>query len=276
MLPDSRRIYPQGELAGQVIGTVGIDNQGLTGLEASEDERPARHRRRARGHPRRARRRARARHDRRRRGRLRPEADARRQPSRPRPSGCSPGIGETYEPDGATAIVMDPRSSRDPGDGQLARASIPSDLGDAEPEDARQHGDRLHLRARLDLQGVHGRRRARGGRSSRRTTTFDLPPTIQVADRTIEESHDARLRHALGRRHPRPVLERRRGHDRPRAQRQLGDAVRRRFDYWIRRFGFGEPTGIAVPGRGAGDRARRPRTTPARRWATCRSARASR
>ena len=38
MLPDSRRIYPQGELAGQVIGTVGIDNQGLTGLEASEDE----------------------------------------------------------------------------------------------------------------------------------------------------------------------------------------------------------------------------------------------
>ena len=38
MLPDSRRIYPQGELASQVIGTVGIDNQGLTGLEASEDE----------------------------------------------------------------------------------------------------------------------------------------------------------------------------------------------------------------------------------------------
>ena len=38
MLPDSRRIYPQGALASQVIGTVGIDNQGLTGLEAHEDE----------------------------------------------------------------------------------------------------------------------------------------------------------------------------------------------------------------------------------------------
>ena len=38
MLPDSRRIYPEGELASQVIGTVGIDNQGLTGLEAAQEE----------------------------------------------------------------------------------------------------------------------------------------------------------------------------------------------------------------------------------------------
>ena len=37
-LPDSRRTYPQGELASQVIGAVGIDNQGLTGLEAGEEE----------------------------------------------------------------------------------------------------------------------------------------------------------------------------------------------------------------------------------------------
>src|ERR1043165_4783518 len=32
-LPDSRRTYPQGEMAGQVIGAVGSENEGLTGLE---------------------------------------------------------------------------------------------------------------------------------------------------------------------------------------------------------------------------------------------------
>jgi cell division protein FtsI (penicillin-binding protein 3) len=34
----SRRLYPQGELASQVIGAVGTDNQGLTGLEHAENE----------------------------------------------------------------------------------------------------------------------------------------------------------------------------------------------------------------------------------------------
>ena len=37
-LPDSRRTYPQGEMAGQVIGSVGSENQGLTGLEAGEED----------------------------------------------------------------------------------------------------------------------------------------------------------------------------------------------------------------------------------------------
>ena len=37
MVPASRRVYPQGELAGQVIGTVGVDGQGLTGLEAADN-----------------------------------------------------------------------------------------------------------------------------------------------------------------------------------------------------------------------------------------------
>ena len=41
-LPDSRRTYPQGELAGQVIGAVGSENQGLTGLEAGEEDDPRR------------------------------------------------------------------------------------------------------------------------------------------------------------------------------------------------------------------------------------------
>jgi cell division protein FtsI/penicillin-binding protein 2 len=32
LLPDSRRTYPQGDLAEQVIGAVGSENEGLTGL----------------------------------------------------------------------------------------------------------------------------------------------------------------------------------------------------------------------------------------------------
>ena len=36
--PTSRRLYPQGDLAAQVIGAVGTDNQGLTGLEHSEND----------------------------------------------------------------------------------------------------------------------------------------------------------------------------------------------------------------------------------------------
>src|SRR3954468_20068741 len=37
-VPTSRRLYPQGEMASQVIGAVGTDNQGLTGLEHSEND----------------------------------------------------------------------------------------------------------------------------------------------------------------------------------------------------------------------------------------------
>ena len=43
-------------------------------------------------------------------------------------------------------------------------------------------------------------------------TTFDLGPTIQVADRTIEEAHEGVGYGTLQRRrHPRRVLERRHG-----------------------------------------------------------------
>src|SRR5215212_3850484 len=36
-VPASRRLYPEGQLAGQVIGTVGVDGQGLSGLEGADD-----------------------------------------------------------------------------------------------------------------------------------------------------------------------------------------------------------------------------------------------
>src|SRR6478735_8189128 len=38
ILPDSRRVYPQDEDAGRLVGAVGTDGQGLFGLEASEND----------------------------------------------------------------------------------------------------------------------------------------------------------------------------------------------------------------------------------------------
>ena len=47
VLDDSRRYYPEGELASQVVGSVGVDNKGLSGLEQQLDDRAWRRRRQA-------------------------------------------------------------------------------------------------------------------------------------------------------------------------------------------------------------------------------------
>ena len=46
-------------------------------------------------------------------------------------------VGQTWQPKGATAIVMDPRQRRDPRAGQLAAGRTPTTPGDA-PDYARQ------------------------------------------------------------------------------------------------------------------------------------------
>ena len=97
---------------------------------------------------------------------------------------------------------------------------------DAEPR------GRLHLRAGLDVQGRHGRRRAAGRASSRPTRSFNLPPQIQVADRADRRVARPRRRDAHDRADPRAVLQRRRDHDRPArgqgALRQVGPPLRLR------------------------------------------------
>ena len=64
--------------------------------------------------------------------------------------------------------------------------------GAAEPRahaEPRRHG---HVRARLDVQGGDRRGSARGAASSRRTTSFTLPHSIQVADRVDPRGRGAR------------------------------------------------------------------------------------
>jgi cell division protein FtsI/penicillin-binding protein 2 len=241
-IPDSRRIYPQGELASQVIGSVGIDNQGLTGIESSQEEtlhgttgereivRDALGKELERntlaatevGSD------------------LRLTIDAFLQA---RTEEVLAGISETYSPAGATAIVMNPQSGE-----VLALANHPSsdpaDPGSATPQELanRATGYTYEPGSTFKAFTVAG---ALEDRVVSPDTMFDLPPTLQVADREIGESHDrgyVSLSVAdilaqssnVGAVKVGLALNESEGHE--------------RFDHWIRRFGFGTPTGIAFPG----------------------------
>jgi cell division protein FtsI/penicillin-binding protein 2 len=242
LLPDSRRIYPEGELASQVIGTVGIDNQGLTGLEASEDEvlRGTNGEREIT------------------RDALGDELE--RDTVDAAAAGADLGltidaavqaateravreIGETYEPEGATAIVMDPQTSE-----ILAMANWPS--VDPYALDEAETGDLQNMATSFTFEpGSTFKAFTVAGALEEKlvkpSTPFSLPPTITVADRTIEEAHprgpvtltvaDILAQSSnVGAVSIGLQLNRERG----------GDA----FDRWIRAFGFGETTGIDFPG----------------------------
>ena len=114
-------------------------------------------------------------------------------------------VGATYRPKGATAIVMDPHTGE-----VLAMANWPRvDANDAGRGAQLRHAGprrRLHLRAGLDVQGLH-RRRARCRTAwSRRTRRSTSPPQIQVADRDDRRVARPRPRDADDRADPRAVL----------------------------------------------------------------------
>jgi cell division protein FtsI/penicillin-binding protein 2 len=76
-------------------------------------------------------------------------------------------------------------------------------------------------------------------------TMFDLPPTINVADRTIKEAHDrGPVTWSVA-----DILARSSNVGAVRIGMSLGAT---RFDRWVRRFGFGRGTGIDLPGEQAG------------------------
>ncbi len=110
-LPDSRRTYPQGELAAQVIGAVGAENQGLTGLEAGEKsvlhgtDGERRIVNDALGEPIRLDTVKEANDGQNVQLTLDPAIQAKTEQ-------VLAEVGEAYQPKGATAIVMDPRNSQ--------------------------------------------------------------------------------------------------------------------------------------------------------------------
>jgi len=246
MLPDSRRIYPQGELASQLIGTVGIDNQGLTGLEASEDEvlhgtdgerevvRDALgdelERNTIAG--------AQTGAD------LRLTLDASLQAETER---VLAGVARKYQPDGATAIVMDPRTSE-----VLAMASLPG--FDPEHPDAASEDELRNMATGFTYEpGSTFKAFTVGGALEDGVVTpqtpFDLPPTIQVADRVIEESHPRgyvtlSVADILAQSSNVGAVTVGLALNDEYGDSQFGG----RFDHWVRKFGFGRPTGVEYPG----------------------------
>jgi cell division protein FtsI/penicillin-binding protein 2 len=238
LIPEFRRVYPRDWMAAQLLGVTGSDGQGLAGLEYSLDEqlRGTDGERRvvkdALGDP------ISLRETR----RTEPGADVRLTIDariQDRAEEVLAQVGEDWQPKGATAIVMDPRDG-----GVLALANWPQVNANA-PGDApgyartnRAIGMTYEPGSTFKAFTVAG---ALEAGEVTPDTSFNLPPTIHVADREIGESHPVGYRTLS----TRGILEQSSNVGAIMIGQQLGA---RRFDYWVRRFGFGSATGIDLPG----------------------------
>jgi cell division protein FtsI/penicillin-binding protein 2 len=236
-LPDSRRTYPQGVMAGQVIGSVGSENQGLTGLEMGEESA-------LNGSD----------------GERRIVTDALGDPIKLETAKASEDgedvqltldpliqekteralaeIGETYTPKGATAIVVEPQSGK-----IMAMANWPpvdpGDLASASNEDLMNRATGFNYEPGSTFKAFTVAA-ALQEKLVTPSSTFTLEPTIQVADRTIEESHERGTETlSVG-----EIL----AHSSNVGAVTIGLKVgSEKFSRWINRFGFGRPTGVQFP-----------------------------
>ncbi|GAC1326104.1 MAG: penicillin-binding protein [Thermoleophilaceae bacterium] len=239
---EPRRVYPQGALAAQVIGAVGTDNYGLSGIEQSRE---------------------RVLHGR--DGRRRVVRDALGQPisivdqqrSQPgqgvqltidaaiqqRVESVLAGVGQAYSPRGASALVMDPRNGEilaianwPPVDPQRPGAAPPFASQDRAVGSSYEPGSTFKA---ITVAG------ALENRLIDPHTVFDLPPEIRVADRTIREAHPRGTETlSVGQ-----ILAQSSNVGAVTIGLRLGP---QRFDSWVRRFGFGASTSVDLPGEAAG------------------------
>ncbi|MGH2837953.1 MAG: peptidoglycan D,D-transpeptidase FtsI family protein [Thermoleophilaceae bacterium] len=239
---EPRRTYPQGPLASQVLGSVGTDNYGLSGLEQAQEDtlhgtdgqrkvvkdatgKPVSIVDVERSEP----------------GEdLRLTIDAAIQE---RTEAVLSEVGQLYQPRGATAVVLDPRNGE-----VLAMANWPrvdANQIDEAPEYARQNravGFTYEPGSTFKAFTVAGAMEE--GLVTPRTP-FTIGPTIQVADRTIKEAHDG----GGGTLTVADILAQSSNVGTVTIGLKLGTE---KFDAWVRRFGFSEPTGIDLPGEEGG------------------------
>jgi cell division protein FtsI (penicillin-binding protein 3) len=235
--PDSRRTYPQGELAAQVIGAVGSENQGLTGLELGDEDvlHGTDGERRivtdATGEP------------------IRLETAQEAEDGENIQLTLDPAIeqkteealaevGEAYAPKGATAIVMNPRNSQ-----ILAMANWPpvdlSDLSSASSEDLMNRATGFTYEPGSTFKAFTVAA-ALQEKEVTPETSFYLPSQLHVADRIIEDA-EARPPITLT---VAQILAQSSNVGAATIGLELGAT---RFSKWIDRFGFGRPTGVQYP-----------------------------
>jgi cell division protein FtsI/penicillin-binding protein 2 len=236
--PVMRRVYPRGTLAAQVLGVVGTEGNGLTGIEYARNAL-------LQG----------------RSGERRVVSDALGQPvsiteAHPEAPGASltltldanvqqrteevlGAVGRVFSPKDATAIVMDPRTGA-----ILAMANWPSvnanDPGSSSPEDLQNRAVSFNYEPGSTFKAVT----VSGALQERLinpNTEFSIPDEIQVAEKTIHDDTE----------HPEETLTT----GQILAQSSNVGAIKigmlegaERFSEWMHRFGFGAPTGVDLPG----------------------------
>jgi cell division protein FtsI (penicillin-binding protein 3) len=239
---EPKRSYPQGHLAAQVLGVVGTENTGLSGLEYSHEEALGGddgHRRvvkDALGEPVSLieTERAEPGED------LRLTLDAAIQE---RVEAVLAEVGQTYQPAGATALVMDPRSGA-----ILALANWPRvDANNVAGSPAYASQNRA-IQFNYEPGSTFKAFTVSGALEEgliQPDTPFQVPATIQVADREIGEAHDG----GGGTLTTADILARSSNVGTVMIGLKLGSE---RFDRWVRRFGFSKPTGVDLPGENQG------------------------
>ncbi len=244
--PTMRRVYPRSTLAAQVLGFVGAEGDGLSGLEYSQNSL-------LQGHA----------------GQRRVVSDAIGQPisitsvhaEKPgatltltldaniqqRAEDVLDAVGRVFNPKDATAIVMDPRTGA-----LLAVANWPQvNLNDpgayskTELEAAVQDravGFNYEPGSTFKVVAVSG---ALESGLITPNTPFDIPDQIQVADRTIHDAEE----HADETLTTSEIL----------AQSSNVGAIKigaldgpQRFNRWVHDYGFGARTGVELPGEETG------------------------
>lgn len=237
-IPGSRRTYPQGEMAGQVIGVVGSENQGLTGVEEGENSALA-------GEE----------------GERRVVTDALGDPIKletvkeardgedveltldpviqETTEQVLAKVGETYSPKGATAIVMDPQTSE-----ILAMANWPPiDPGDLEHvesnEELLNRATGFNYEPGSTFKAFTVSAALEEGLVTP-STEFTLPPTLEVGERVI---HDAEER-GTETMTVEQILARSSNIGAVEIGLRVGAT---KFSKWMEKFGFGKPTGVQFP-----------------------------